>query len=116
MVGWTTYAIVVGVSFFAGLVRMARMHQKHKKPMTFLELVTKLVIESCIAVFSGMLTFWAAMQFIESLSKIMVLVCVAAHLGGKAIDDMTAFYRLVKDAREIKRKASQRQGRQDDNL
>ena len=113
-VGWTTYAIVVGVSVFAGLVRMARMHQKHKKPMTVLEFITKTAIETLIAVFSGILTFWAAMQFIESLTKIIVLVCVAAHLGGKAIDDVTAFYRLVRDAREIKRKASQRQGRQDD--
>ena len=94
---WTTYLLLVFLSLFSGFVRYLRS-AKYRRKMSKTERLLHLATEMFVAVFSGLLTFWVAMQVGASMTQAVIMVSLGSHFGGKTIDNLGRMYQLWIDS------------------
>jgi hypothetical protein len=96
----TTYLIVFGVSFLAGLVSFIRKINDSSEPLPLGKMALKFAGEQLVAIFAGLLTFWICVYVEWSMTVTVIMISLSAHMGGKAIDTMidvrTAWIELQK--------------------
>lgn len=85
----TTYIIVFGVSFLAGLVRFIRKLNEATEPQPLAKIMLRFAGEQVVATFAGLLTFWICLYLGWSMTVTVVMISISAHMGGKAIDTYT---------------------------
>ena len=98
----TTYIIVFGVSFLAGLVRFIRKLNESTEPQPLAKIMLRFAGEQVVATFAGLLTFWICLYLGWSMTVTVVMISLSAHMGGKAIDTYTDLREVWIDAQKRK--------------
>jgi hypothetical protein len=82
---WITYAWVLGVSIWAGVVSYIRKMQRSGRSVPFVQWVFGLAAECTIAGFVGLITFWTCEATGVPAPYSAVCIAVTAHMGSRAL-------------------------------
>lgn len=82
---WITYAWVLGVSMWAGVVSYIRKRQRIGRPISILQWIAGLAAECTTAAFVGLITFWACEAANVPPSVSAVCIAITAHMGSRAL-------------------------------
>lgn len=91
-----TYAIVIGLAAFAGIVKAIRKYQKVGNDMELKTLLLKASGDIVISIFAGLMMFFLLQHETGQLTfKAAFYISMAAYLGAQAIDVFTAIWSAV---------------------
>ena len=81
-----TYAWVLLVSMFGGLVSFIRRRNATTPKVPLKEQVGILFGEMTVSAFSGLITYWLCLYWDLHPALTAVFIAISGHLGGKSID------------------------------
>ena len=91
-----TYACVVALGGFAGIVKAIRKYQKAGNSMSLKNLLIKATGDIIISIFAGLMMFFLIHHDAGQMTaKAAFYISMAAYMGAQAIDVFTAIWSSV---------------------
>lgn len=97
LIQFLTYAWVVVVSMFGGLVSFIRRRNATTPKVPMKEQLGILFGELAISAFAGLITYWLCQYWGLHSALTAVFIAVSGHLGGKSIDAVARIWLGVID-------------------